>query len=208
MLHSLGCGENREARDSSRSQHCHGHVKGQGVGLPALQPRMSASPPGNSKCRQRQLWMRMAWREEMGEDGTVPCWFAESGKERALGKGCVGLFWPWDLRNTVSVWTLLRHVWCRGRSPQPQPSDLETPTLSAHEHNQLFLVLSHSHLLFLGTSLCPAAEGVQPSAVKSSPSLHSIKPIPRSPRKSMALTVVSQAFPSLNSEIKHSYREN
>jgi hypothetical protein len=105
-----------------------GHMKGQGLGLPALQPRMSATPPGNSKCGQRPLRMRTAWREEMRVDGTVPWRFAESGEERALGRGCVGLSWSWDLGNTVSN-GLTRHIRSRSRSPQPQPPVPETQML-------------------------------------------------------------------------------
>lgn len=127
---------NTEGTDFNHSQHCYRRYERTAYWTSCLAARKSASPTGSGGCWQR--WPR-ASNEEVGVDGTTPCRCAEFGRERALGKGCMGHFWPWDLWNAVSLGLLTAHSVQKQKSPSTAPRSWDSGALSTHEHKQPFL---------------------------------------------------------------------
>lgn len=180
------------ARDSAGNGWSLCHMKGQGIGLPALQPGSSASPTGSGGCWQR--WPR-ASNEEKGE---------------STWKKVVWVFSDRETCETRSAWAYWEHIRCKSRNPHPQPPDLETLGLFPRMNtSSLFWILLFvlQPLAFPWHAARSHCQGAPALFCKVRFLAPPIKPALWSLRKPMALMVVPQVLPSLSVLRNSSYRE-
>lgn len=87
-LQSLPCRGKHRRHRLHHSQHCQWRNERTGHCTSCLAARSQQVPQGAVDVDKS--WSR-ASDEEVGVDSTIPCRCTEFGRERALGKGCMGL---------------------------------------------------------------------------------------------------------------------